>query len=124
MPSRARLLATAARIVSLLLCAHATVHGQQASASRPTLSVVNHSTRSRAGPTVQSASVGVHLAEAPELQPLPVAALAGPGASAEARRNVLIVATVLVITASIIGGEKGLTLGALAGLVGLIAAVS
>ena len=123
MSLRARLLVNVARVIALLLCAHATVHGQQAFASRPTASVADHSTKSAAGPTVQSASVGAHLADAREVQPLSVSASARTGISEDARRNVIIAAGLLLITACIVGGETGLRLGALAGLVGLIVAV-
>jgi len=72
---------------------------------------------------VQSASVGAHLVDAREFRPMPVSASARTAISTEAQRNVMIVGTLLVFTAVILGGENGLRLGAIAGLVVILAAV-
>jgi hypothetical protein len=123
MSSRPRLLVNAARVVTILLCAPATALGQQALALRPTASVAHLSTTPGAGPTVQAASVGAHLADAREFRPMPISASARTAISTEAQRNVMIVGTLLVFTAVILGGENGLRLGAIAGLVVVLAAV-
>jgi hypothetical protein len=124
MSSRPRLLVNAALVVAILLCAHATARGQQALALKPIASVADHSTTSGAGPTAQSASVGAHLVDARAYRQMPVSASARTAISTEAQRNVMIVGTLLVFTAVILGGENGLRLGAIAGLVVVLAAVS
>jgi hypothetical protein len=73
------------------------------------------------GSTERATRVGVQRtgATAPQRR---VPVLSGIGG--EARRNVVIAASVLLVTAIIVGGETGWKLGAAAGLIGLAVAVS
>lgn len=114
--------ANAACVVAMLLSANLAATGLAAQTLGPTAKVVNRSARRNEGPTLQSARVGVHRADQRDLQPSPSSISERPVFDQDARTNVIIVAGLLVIAASIVRGDTGMKLGIIGTLVGLVAA--
>ena len=84
--------------------------------------VVNRSARSNEGPTLRSASVGVHRADQSDTQPVLSSVSERPVFDQDARTNVMIAAALLVIAASIVRGDTGMKLGMIGTLLGLAVA--
>jgi hypothetical protein len=118
---RVRFLVNVGCAVAILALAPVPSRAQHALMSAPASSAGSRLMEVRPGPTERSARVGVHRTDAAQQQGR-VAVVSGIGG--DARRNVVIAASVLLVTAIIVGGETGWKLGAAAGLIGLAVAVS
>lgn len=122
MRPRASRFVNAVCVVTMLLSANLAANGLRAQSLRPTAKVVDRSARPNEGPTLQSASVGVHRADQRDLQPSFLSISERPVFDQDARTNVIIVAGLLVIAASIVRGDTGMKLGIIGTLLGLVAA--